>query len=86
VDVVARVDGRRDDRATTIDVVVVVVVEDVDGRDGAKRGDDDVTLVVSRSAGRRAFMCSRHQRPKEEAAGSDLSPISLPARSTRPML
>ena len=30
------VDGRRDDRAATIDVVVIVVViEDVDGRDGA---------------------------------------------------
>jgi hypothetical protein len=36
-DVVARVDGRRDDRAATIDVVVVVI-EDVDGRDGAERG------------------------------------------------
>ncbi len=33
-DIVARVDGRRDDRAATIDVVVVVI-EDVDGRDGA---------------------------------------------------
>ena len=39
-DVVARVDGRHDDRASTIDVVVVFI-EDVDGRDGAKRGDDD---------------------------------------------
>ena len=35
-DVVMLVDGRRDDRAATIDVVVIVVViEDVDGRDGA---------------------------------------------------
>ena len=36
-DIVARVDGRRDDRAATIDVVVVVVVviEDINGRDGA---------------------------------------------------
>ena len=43
-DIVARVDGRRDDRAATIDVVVVavvVVIDDVDGRDGAERGDDD---------------------------------------------
>ena len=39
-DVVARVDGRRDDRAATIDVVVVVI-EYVVGRDGAERGDDD---------------------------------------------
>jgi hypothetical protein len=38
-DVVARVNGRRDDRAATIDVVVVI--EDVDERDGAERGDND---------------------------------------------
>ena len=42
-DIVARVDGRRDDRAATIDVVVVVI-EDVDERDGAgaecRDGDD----------------------------------------------
>ena len=41
-DIVARVDGRRDDRAATIDVVVVVI-EDVDERDGAgaECGDGD---------------------------------------------
>ena len=39
VDVVARIDGRRDDRAAIIDVVVVI--EDVDGRDGAERGDNN---------------------------------------------
>jgi hypothetical protein len=38
-DVVARVDGRRDDRAATIDVVVVVVISM--GRDGAERGNND---------------------------------------------
>ena len=41
VDVAARVDGRRDDRAATIDAFVVVIIEDVDGRDGAEHGDDD---------------------------------------------
>jgi hypothetical protein len=57
---VARVDGRRDDRAATIDVVVVVVViEDVDGRDGAERDDYDARRRTTADDDRSLCPCRR---------------------------
>ena len=63
---VARVDGRRDDRAATIDVVVVavvVVIEDVDGRDGAERGDDDARRRTTADDDRSLCPCRRFDAP-----------------------
>ncbi len=60
-DIVTCVNGRRDDRAATIDVVVAVI-EDVDGRDGAERGDDGARQRTTAGDNRQFGGGHRHAR------------------------